>query len=361
MERVAVNQGDDGIFDNFPGKGSRSMDARFRTAFFALGSFLFVAASHRSPNFFVNAPTPEIAREVATTAERYRSELAVEWLGQELPNWARPCTVTVRVGQVGAGGVTSFNFDRGEVYGWNMTLQGPYDRILDSVLPHEVSHTIFACYFRRPLPRWADEGAATLAEIDSERRRQTTTARQVLGNRQHIPLRKLVGMKEYPTEMRDVMTLYAEGYSLAELLVQRSGKTVYLNFLNDAHYIGWEQAVQKHYGYRGLEELEQEWHGWIMAGSPPLQPVAGQQIADATAPGKRTGTEPTNPAVPPGTIIRAQSPANDPFLEPKMLTSTAAAFPPKSRSDLQAPPPRRVSNSPSTAPDADRWVPVTKP
>jgi len=314
----------------------------------------------------VTAPTAEVAREVAEFAERYRRELAIEWLGQELPNWSKPCTVTVRVGQVGAGGVTTFNFDRGEVFGWNMTLQGPYDRIIDSVLPHEVSHTIFACYFRRPLPRWADEGAATLAEIDSERRRQTTTCRQVLGNRTHIPLKKLLPMKEYPPDMRDVMTLYAEGYSLAELLVQRGGKALYLKFLNDAHYHGWERSAQQNYGYRGLEEMEKEWHGWIIAGSPDVHPV-GQQIADATPTANVTAAAKpslSTTTTAPGTIIRGQSPVDDPFLEP---AAVVVSSPPATRRE-EAPTPRR--NSPAApnnlgnrvtlgAPENKNWTPVT--
>ena len=65
---------------------------------------------------------------------------------------------------LGAGGATSFVFEHGEVFGWRMTIQGSLVRILDSVLPHEVTHTIFATHFRQPLPRWADEGACTTVE-----------------------------------------------------------------------------------------------------------------------------------------------------------------------------------------------------
>src|SRR5258708_36067887 len=88
-----------------------------------------------------------------------------------------------QVGQLGAGGATTFSFfpnaqGSAEVCNWDMQIQGSLERILDSVLPHEVSHTIFACHFRRPLPRWADEGAATLAEHESERSRQEQTLKQ---------------------------------------------------------------------------------------------------------------------------------------------------------------------------------------
>src|SRR5579872_6759819 len=222
---------------------------------------ILMGATSRTPNFVVTAPTPEIATRVAQAAEQYRKQLALEWVGYELPRWAAPCPVKVKVGQLGAGGATTFSFfpnahGSAEVCNWDMQIQGSLERILDSVLPHEVSHTIFACHFRRPLPRWADEGAATLAEHESEKRRQVLTVRQVINTRRRIPLKNLMNIKEYPSDMQDVMTLYAEGYSLAELLVQQGGRQQYLKFLEDAHEQGWDKALQVHYGYRGVDDLE---------------------------------------------------------------------------------------------------------
>src|SRR5262249_45564533 len=151
---------------------------------------------------------------------------------------------------------------------WKMKIQGPLDRLLDSVLPHEISHTIFACHFRRPLPRWADEGAATLAEDDNEKRRQKMVVKQILSSHKRIPLQELLRITEYPQDMQKVLSLYAEGYSLCELLVQRGGKDRYLKFLADAHKRGWERAFKTHYGYDDLRSLEKEWEGWIIAGCP---------------------------------------------------------------------------------------------
>ena len=233
------------------------------------------AARAKSANFVIHAPTQRMADEIARAAEYYRRELAIEWTGKPMPDWGKPCPVHVKVGdRMGAGGATTFSFDRGEVFGWKMEVQGSMQRILDSVLPHEVSHTIFACYFRRPLPRWADEGAATLVEHESERRRQTRTLSQVIRTSRRIPLRQLLTMTEYPTDMEDVLTLYAEGYSLADLLVQEKGKATYLKFLADGHRVNWAQALKKHYGYRSIADLEARWHGWVMAGSPALESPA---------------------------------------------------------------------------------------
>ncbi len=276
------------------------MDARLARLVLALAAFSSVGATHRTRNFVVDAPTPEIARQVAVAAEQYRVQLAQEWLGQSLRPWYRPCRVWVKVGRVGAGGATTFAFDRGEVFGWRMTIQGPLDRILDSVLPHEVSHTIFACHFRRPLPRWADEGAATLAEDESEKRRQKLLFEQVIENRRRIPLRTLLSMKNYPRDANNVLTLYAEGFSLADYLVQRGGKARYLKFLNSAHYRGWDRAVAQFYGLSNVGVLDKKWNAWIMAGSPRADLAAGQQLAAAGSTENRRAL--------PESIVRSQNP-----------------------------------------------------
>ncbi|MCH9654019.1 MAG: hypothetical protein K0U86_11170 [Planctomycetes bacterium] len=266
-----------------------------------LAAFLSLGASYKTPNFITHAPSAEVAKQVGDAAEIYRKELAITWLGHELPKWAAPCPIKVKVGNYGAGGATTFSFDRGHVFGWDMQIQGTLERILDSVLPHEVNHTIFACHFRRPLPRWADEGAATIVEHESEKKRQRLLNRQVMGTNKRIPLRHLLSMTEYPSEMQQVLTLYAEGYSLADFLLQRGGKKRYLMFLEDAHKNGWDEAIAKLYKYKNVEALEQGWGKWIIAGSPSLQVPAGQQLASNES-NQQLASENKN------LVIRSQSP-----------------------------------------------------
>lgn len=252
-----------------------------RTIFFALvlSTSTALGATHRSPNFVTYAPTAEIARQVSAQAEKSRVRLAQEWLQTTLPKWSTPCYITVQVGQIGAGGETTFMFDGGEVYGWKMRVQGTLERILDSVIPHEVSHTIFASYFRRPLPRWADEGAATLVEHESERRRQTLTFKQVFHTSRRIPLSRLLSMKEYPKDMPSVLTLYAEGFSLADYLVRMGGRKRFLHFLSAAERTGWDAAIAKFYKIRSVNHLEKEWNNWFLAGSPEMNNDTGILVA----------------------------------------------------------------------------------
>src|SRR5690242_9101968 len=189
------------------------MEARWARAACVAAAVLSLGAGHRTPNFIVQAATPEIAQQVGEAAERFRRDLAIEWLGREMPNWTNPCPIEVRVGpNLGAGGATTFMFDRGEAFGWQMNIQGSLERVLDSVLPHEVTHTVFASHFRRPLPRWADEGACSTVEHDSERRKQQRALVHYLQTRRGIAFSQMFAMKEYP---RDILPLYAQGHSLA--------------------------------------------------------------------------------------------------------------------------------------------------
>src|SRR5207244_9825970 len=95
-----------------------------------------MGASYRTQNFVVEAPTAQIAQQVGQYAEHYRKEKAVQWLGQEMPPWPEPCPLKVTVTASGAGGATSFAFDRGHILSMDMHIEGPLDRLLASVLPH---------------------------------------------------------------------------------------------------------------------------------------------------------------------------------------------------------------------------------
>jgi len=263
------------------------MDARtlfvcFFAASASLQSLTVAAERHETANFLVTASDKQVAEKVAAAAEHYRKELAVFWLGRPMPNWSRPCRVSVNVGALGAGGQTTFQFVNGEVLNWRMSVQGSLERILDSVIPHEVNHTIFACHFRRPLPRWADEGAATLFEHDSEKLKQLHLLNQVIRDRgQHFSLQELLSMKDYPEDPRRMLTLYAQGFTLVDFLVQQKGQKVYLQLLTAAEETGWEDAIRAHFDHEGIAALERNWRGWVLAGRPRLLTGDETLLADA--------------------------------------------------------------------------------
>jgi len=243
------------------------------------GGRLVYGQSVRSQNFIVSATTPQLANEICQAAERFRRDLAIEWLGQELPPWQAPCPIRAKVAQnLGAGGATTFVFRGGAPSEWTMDIQGSRERILDSVLPHEVTHTIFATHFGRPLPRWADEGACTTVEHSSERAKQDKFLIQFLtpderGQTRGIPFNQMFRMKEYP---RDILPLYSQGYSLAKYFIQQGGKRKFVDYVGEGMQTNnWAAATNKYYGYSSLSELQLAWVEWVRQGSP--------RMADATA------------------------------------------------------------------------------
>ncbi len=268
-----------------------------------LGSVANAAAGYKTTNFVVSAPTPQLAKEIGDQAEIYRKQLAMEWLGKELPAWSKPCPIHAQVEpNLGAGGATSFVFDRGEVFGWKMNIQGSRERILDSVLPHEVTHTIFASYFRQPVPRWADEGACTTVEHPSEVSKQERNLIQFLKTGRGIPFSQMFAMKEYPS---DVMPLYAQGHSLSDWLIESRGRKAFLEFVGDGMKDeNWPRAVREHYGFSSLLTMQTAWNDWVKQGRPQLTPATSPigQLASNTSDQGRAGI-PASPAT-----FRSQSP-----------------------------------------------------
>jgi hypothetical protein len=277
------------------------MEARF-TRSISVAAFLVVlgftlgnarsvqaAAGHKTANFVVSAPTPELAKEIGDKAEMWRRELSILWLGKEMPQWSKPCPIHAQIAS-GAGGATSFVFDRGEVFGWRMNIQGSRERILDSVLPHEITHTIFASHFRQPLPRWADEGACTTVEHRSEIAKQERMLITFLKTGRGIPFKQMFAMKEYP---QDVMPLYSQGHSLAQWLIESRGRKAFLEFLADGmRDEDWERAVHHHYGFHDLLVMQNAWNDWVRQGRPQLTPETspiGQLVAQAQSQGPRGG------------------------------------------------------------------------
>lgn len=261
-----------------------------------LASSNLFAGTYRTANFIVSAPTNALAQELGESAEQWREKLSIEWIGEAMPNWAAPCKIVAHVSPtLGAGGATTFVFDRGEVTGWDMEIQGSRERVLDSVLPHEITHTIFASYFRRPLPRWADEGACTTVEHRSEIGKQERLLIEFLKTGKGIPFSQMFAMKEYPPE---ILPLYAQGHSLTQFLLERRGKEAFLTFIEDGMQDeNWRRAVDKHYGHENLYALQETWLDWVRQGRPqlPLEADIAAKIASNNQPTIIRGQGPVTP------------------------------------------------------------------
>jgi hypothetical protein len=288
------------------------------------------AAQVRTQNFLVDAPDQQTAQQFGQMAEKYRKEKALDWLGREMEPWPRPCPLRVKVTMGGAGGATKFNYDfRGNYEIISMEIEGDYSKMLYSVLPHEVTHTVFAHHFRYPVPRWADEGGSVLSENDAERQHHDKLVRGYLNHRQGIQLRRLFTLKEYG-EIPDVMVLYAQGFSVSNYLVSLGGRQAFLGFVSMGLQGQWDKGVQTYYHKNSVEELEQAWlqnlretkggGAALMAqAKPQAAPAGGQLVVRQTAPPAQPQLDPAGP------VARGQS--DDESRSGATLTSRPAYLP----------------------------------
>jgi len=229
-----------------------------------------LGATCSSPNFVITSNADqETTNQFCAKAEADRKELAIEFFGKEMPRWRDRIPVTINVNKrLGAGGATSFTYKNGEVFGWTMSIQGSHERLLDSVIPHEVMHTISASMLGKPLPRWLDEGVSTSTEHISERQRHRKMIIEFLQSQRGIPFNAMFAMTEYPS---DIMPLYAQGFSLAEFLIDMKGKRKFAEFIKRGTELGnnpqaWQQALKENYGTNNLGKLQNEWLKWVAGG-----------------------------------------------------------------------------------------------
>jgi hypothetical protein len=275
----------------------------------------------------------------------------------------------VKVTYGGSGGATSFAFaDNGSITSIDMRIEGTVDRLIASVLPHEVTHTVLAYYFRVPVPRWADEGGSVLSEDDQERNRHDVLVRQVLNAPgRAIPLSRLFQLTQYP---RDVMVLYAEGYSVTNFLVAKNGRPAFLAFIADGMRGGWDRAVQTHYRYRNVNELEQDWMKLLRETPRPSEAIAsagGHRPAVGAAsmtPASRVVVRQTLPPAlpvlgPPRPVARGVAPSTDagnPTTSPGDGFARPSAAPPSGMPFIGSPPDSTIRMGvPRPAESAPSW------
>lgn len=225
-------------------------------------SAVLQAATYKTDNFVVHSSNSAFARKVGDAAEQLRGELSVLWLGQRLPKWGKPCDVFTKTGNnMAAGGETTFTFSNGEVYDWKMTVQGSEERIIDSVLPHEITHTILASYLRAPAPRWLDEGMATSVEASSERMRYRKMLIEFLHTDRGIAFNNMVAMKDYP---EDLTPFYSQAFSVCEYLILMGGRQRLIEFAREGSETNnWDVALRKYYQCESLGYLQRDWVEWV--------------------------------------------------------------------------------------------------
>lgn len=294
-------------------------------AFVSTSAPVTAAERYSTENFVVEAPTKELAKTFGEYAEKYRVEKAMDWLGYEMPRWPQRCPLKVRVTLSETGGATTFTFGqssdgRSQVLSRKMEIFGETKKLLHSVLPHEVTHTVLAHHFGQPVPRWADEGGSVLSENEDERYDHDVRCREILNQGRGIPLRVLFTMKQYP---RDMIVVYAQGYSMSQFLIELGGRKKFLEFVGQgmrSDNRNWEEAV-KLYGFKSTDDLQEAWIDNLR--TPPSRETARKAGKSDSRPSAALASR--------GSETRSSALPGLPMLEPPIVARGAAPAPEKEK------------------------------
>lgn len=252
-----------------------------------LSPVVTLAASARGENFLVTAPNQADADAFLGVAEAKRKELAKLWTGNELPRWRDPCPVkvTYREGLKGGGATTLTFSSEGGVTSRSMAIDGERDYLLAHVLPHEVNHTVFADWFGKPVPRWADEGAAGTAQGEESKADERKRCVRALNAGDGIALSWLFKLREYPKDARQVELLYCQGMSVVEFLVSRKDHAAFMEYVGLAmsKQGDWNAASKAVYGFESVDALQSAWVEWLRANAKRAAAAPGSTASATTS------------------------------------------------------------------------------
>jgi hypothetical protein len=152
--------------------------------------------------------------------------------------------------------------------------------LVHAVLPHEISHILFASELGTVTPPlWADEGIAVLSETDSAKHAHERNLDNSFESGTWFSAEQLMTMKGYPAnEHRDLF--YAASVSLVEFLVSHGGSQRFLEFVRSASASGYEAALRRAFGISSYNQLDMLWSQHIRMG-----------IAARTAAGQSPGSD----------------------------------------------------------------------
>jgi hypothetical protein len=223
-----------------------------------------------TPSFRILHFDAALAEQVGRAAERARRRQLQLWTGGEVPPWSPRCDIylypTTRLlvqmsggeAKAGSAAAAPSQLQRGRMRERRMNLAGDDPFLLESTLPHEISHVIVAELMGdRPVPLWANEGLAVLMESGRTRWRYESVLAEKLATGEPFTVKAILTMERYPDP--EYRTLYyAQALSLTRFLLAHGGRQRLLAFLREAGPRTVGAALRRHYDI-GLLDLQQRW------------------------------------------------------------------------------------------------------
>lgn len=228
-------------------------------------------ACAETANFRIYHTQPrEVAEKAAQAAERTRTTISARWFGGFKDDWSPRCDIYLHASAqdysqatgvpANSPGHSTIRNDAGRVVGRRIDLHcDDANSMLIAVLPHETTHVVIAGQFGdQQIPRWADEGMAVLTEPRDRVDRHLRNLPNCRRDNALFTMKQLVTMPDYP-EPRYITAFYAQSVSLVEFLALEKSHATFTAFLREAVQVGYEKSLEKHYGFKSFDELQQKW------------------------------------------------------------------------------------------------------
>jgi hypothetical protein len=232
-------------------------------------------------NFIVLADDQSLAEEVLARAGEFRRQVALDWLGSELPDGAGPVIIHVEISEREDKGLTWAVDHPGRTH-HKLWLTTSRQRATGSSLAHEITHCVLASAFTGRLPPFVDEGVAGLRDGPDRRAiRRRILARFAADNSWPSLERVLNAAAIAPSDQ----AAYSVACSLTEFLLARGSdgprqaRARLFAFAQAGRDDGWDLALQAHYGLASVGQLEQEWRAWVVSSQRVAARAAGTSPA----------------------------------------------------------------------------------
>jgi len=215
-------------------------------------------ATAQSENFVVTAPDLETAQAVLAQAESLRRSLAIEWLGEAMPDGIAPTVIRVVLSNDENKALT-WAADRADRLSHMMWLTTSRERVTGHALAHEMAHVVLSTRYPGELPAWLDEGIACRQD-DAKR---VTARREMLAwyaRTGNWP--SLIDVLSKQKILSSDRASYALSSSLTDYLLTQSDSTTLFAFAQTGRELGWDAALRSHYNIAHTRELESRWRAW---------------------------------------------------------------------------------------------------
>lgn len=230
------------------------------------------STTHTTRSFVVRSNSAAVdAEELGRHAEAMRKSLAKLWLGEtDQSGWTPRCEVVVHaqrasyVKAIGTAGVdtsgsTLVRFSQGKIVMRRIDLLADRaDRPFET-LSHELVHAIFAERFPSAAPpRWAEEGAALLADTQTKRVAHQRDFKQAVQSGTAFRVNDLLRMSDYPPPTR-FAAFYGQSLVLVDFLTHLGEPGDFVRFVDRSIEAGHEKALNEVYHISSASKLEELW------------------------------------------------------------------------------------------------------